>query len=101
MGPLSCVKGAIMVRAARDAVVVGKDRACAAGTRVYVGIGGVIPAASRPTQQTCRQQIGPPAATGRRFTVRRSDVHLLHENRCLAVFQTAEKVGEESRRDEA
>jgi hypothetical protein len=38
-------------------------------------------------------QAGPPAATGRQFTVRRSDVHLPHENRYLAVFQTAGKSG--------
>jgi hypothetical protein len=36
---------------------------------------------------------GPPAATGRKFTVRRSDVHSPHENRYLVVFQTAGKSG--------
>jgi hypothetical protein len=38
-------------------------------------------------------EFGPPAATGRKFTVRRSDVHFPHENRYLAVFQTARKSG--------
>jgi hypothetical protein len=37
--------------------------------------------------------IGPPAATGRKFTVRRSDVHSPHENRYLAVFHMAGKSG--------
>jgi pimeloyl-ACP methyl ester carboxylesterase len=36
---------------------------------------------------------GPPAATGRKFTVRRSDVRSPHENRYLAIFQTAGKSG--------
>jgi hypothetical protein len=36
---------------------------------------------------------GPPAATGRKFTVGRSDVHFPHENRYLEVFQTAGKRG--------
>jgi hypothetical protein len=34
---------------------------------------------------------GPPGATGRKFTVRRSAVHSPHENRYLAVFQMAGK----------
>jgi transposase len=34
---------------------------------------------------------GPPSATGRKFTVRRSDVHSPHENRYLTVFQMAGK----------
>jgi hypothetical protein len=38
-------------------------------------------------------QEGPPAATGRKFTVRRSDVRSPHENRYLAIFQTAGKSG--------
>src|SRR4051794_6089142 len=33
--------------------MVGKDTACAAGTRLYVGIDGLIPGASRFTQKTC------------------------------------------------
>jgi hypothetical protein len=40
---------------------------------------------------------GPPAAMGRKFTVRPSDVHYPHEDKRLAVFQTAEKMGYTSR----
>ena len=36
-------------------------------------------------------KIGLPAAMGRKFAVRRSDVHSPHENRYLVVFQTAGK----------
>jgi hypothetical protein len=34
---------------------------------------------------------GPPGATGRKFTVRQSDVHSPHENGYLTVFQMAGK----------
>jgi hypothetical protein len=38
-------------------------------------------------------QDGLPAATGKKFTVRRSEVRSPYENRCLAIFQTTGKSG--------
>jgi hypothetical protein len=43
--------------------------------------------------QVWEQLSGLTAATGEKFTVRRSDVHSMYENRYLAVFQTAGKNG--------